>query len=259
MVNIEDLTDIYDFETNIHNNNIYTEYLQYLILKKIFNNDFGFEIYLAGDFYNRIKFKIPRFSNSFDLISDAMLKEQRNQISEYVLKSLKLEGYEVKLQQENSQAIFKIKTENLALYEEQDLERYPPIVIYINFYNTDYFSGNVTIESLNINKFDVCTRIKIINSEIACTLLAKKIIKSKKISSVELIDLYYFKNLNFSIQKQFFNKALNKKIPEELFKLSLKNRKPKLIKDLTTLLIEKPKEKYDDMINKRSWIKFINS
>lgn len=94
MVNIEDLTDIYDFETNIHNNNIYTEYLQYLILKKIFNNDFGFEIYLAGDFYNRIKFKIPRFSNSFDLISDAMLKEQRNQISEYVLKSLKLEGYE---------------------------------------------------------------------------------------------------------------------------------------------------------------------
>lgn len=258
MINITDLTEIYDFETNIHNNNIYTEYLQYLILKKIFNNDFGFEIYLAGDFYNRIKFKIPRFSNSFDLISDAMLKEQRHQISEYVLKSLQLEGYEVKLQQENSQAIFKIKTENLALYEEQELEKYPPIVIYINYFNTDYFSGNVTIESLNINKFDVCTRINTINPDIAFTLLAKKIIKSKKISSVELFDLYYFKNLNYIIQKQFFNKAAKGKIPGKLYKISLNNRKPKLNKDFTNFVIDKPKEKYDDIINDRSWIKFIN-
>jgi len=258
MINIKELTKNYDIDTK-HYKNIYTEYLQYLILKKIFNNDFGFEIYLAGDFYNRIKFKIPRFSNFIDLISDKMPKKRGNQISDFILQSLELEGYEVNLTQKDSQAIFKIKTENLELYEDEDLEKYPPIAIYINYFNTHYFSGNVTFESSNINQFDVCTRINTICPQIAFSLLAKKIIKLNKMSLVELFDLYYFNKLNDSIQPTFFNMALKGKISEILYKIRPKNKKPKLNKDLTTFLLDKPNKKYDDMINDMSWINYINN
>lgn len=258
MVHIHKLKDIYNFDTEIHNKNIYTEYLQYLILKKMFNYDFGIEIFLSGDFYNRIKFNMPRFSNSLDLISETMLKNQRNQIYDYILKSLALEGYEVKLNQKDSQAVIRIRTENLSLYEDdQESKDDTPIVININFYKSDFFNEEVKAESININKFDVCTRINTITPDLALSLLAKKIIKSKKMSSVELFDLYYFKNLNYSIDIKYFNKALQEKIPGELYKLSIKISKDKLIKDFSKCVINKNTEEYADMIKDRSWVKII--
>ena len=262
MIHIDDISEDYDFDSDVQNKNIYTEYLQYLILKKIFNYDFGFEIYLAGDFYNRIKFKTPRFSHSLNLISETVNIAQRSQINGNILKSLTLEGYKVILQQNNSPTVIKIKTDNIPLWDDERKSKdNTPIIILINFLKTEDLLGKKPVsktQSLNINRFDICTRINFINPELAMTMLTKKIIKTKKITSIELFDLYYFKNLGYSIDKKYFNKTIQGKIPGELYKLSLKVSKPKLIKELSACAINKSGIKIDDIINDKSWIRTIN-
>lgn len=261
MVHISDLKLFYGSLDSIQDKNIYSEYLQYLILKKIFNFDFGFELYFAGDFYNRIQFGMKRFSNNIDLISDTTLKKQWDEINAKILESLLLEGYDVTMKAGNSLVVLKVKTDNLSLEDYSECSGdTAPITITINYFKTDFFFSNNAqncFQSYNINGFDICTRINTIIPELAMTQLTKKIVKAKKFTPVEFIDLYTLSIRSYHIDKKCFNLRLHKTLLNNLHNYCRKLSKTKINNELSRCLIDESSTAYASMVKDRSWIKKI--
>lgn len=241
--------------------NIYTEYLQYLILKKIFNCDFDFDIMLAGEFYNRMEFDMRRFGNSLDLISDTMNKTQQIKINSKIFESLKNEGYDVKMRPGKSLVELKVKTQNLSFedYYECSGDK-TPISITINYFKTDFFfSGNHhdCFHSYNINEFDICTRINTIKPELAMTQLTKKIVKAKKFTAIEFFDLYTLSVRSFHIDKNNFNNKFQKTLLNNLLKYCSNLSKTKINNEFSRCLIDASYTEYESIVKDRSWIKNI--
>ena len=101
---------------------------------KIFNSDFYSDIFLAGDFYNRIKFNVERFSNSMDLIAKSVNNNYRNSINVFIKESLKKEGYDVKVKQNAAQTKIVFESDDIELYDpDEEAADDSPIVIFINY------------------------------------------------------------------------------------------------------------------------------
>lgn len=263
MIKFEDLTGYYNNMDTIKNKkNIYNEYLQYLIIKKLFNADFNMELCLSGSFYNRITFNINRFGNSIDLISKSVALEIRKKINKHLENSLKLEGYDAKIKSYKGQYKILFNFENDLQDEiDSELEDSATLTIYLNYFNQNDLLKNKASESidgLNINKFDICTRVNTINTSVALTILVRKIIITNKITPIDLYDLIYFKNLNFSIDKNYFSIADQKNLLEKLFKISNKLSNNNINKELSPAISDIDFIKHSAMFYNKTWIKNFN-
>ena len=233
-----------------------------LIIKKIFNYNFGSEIYLSGSFYNRLKFSINRFSSSLEIVSASIKQDVRNKINAHIKNSLELEGYNVNIKEFKGQYKIEIQTDDILTVDDgSENENDSPIVINLNYFNTEYlFMGKMdeSTESFNINKFDVCTRINTIKSTKALTILVRKIIKTNLITPVEFYDLNYFKNLNYNIYREYFSTADQKILLKNLFEICKKIRKEKFLQELFKCAFDYSPDNCSKTVEDKAWIKSFN-
>ncbi|MGD2279216.1 MAG: nucleotidyl transferase AbiEii/AbiGii toxin family protein, partial [Candidatus Omnitrophota bacterium] len=76
---------------------ILREYLQFLILKELYNNKYGKKLYFTGGTYLRVVHNIKRFSEDLDFNTDKITKKEFELLLETIKNELKRTGIECKV------------------------------------------------------------------------------------------------------------------------------------------------------------------
>lgn len=258
MVHIDALLQYYPESCKNQKLQVYTEYLQYLIIKKIYNVPFGANLFLSGSFFNRIKFSFDRFDNTIDFVAVDFEKQDIYNLNMFIVEYLKLEGFAVTCNKISAGFKFKIDV-NDDLFDMGD-EEIPDIIIIINYFtkfkllkNNDTFTG-----SMNINYLDVCTRINTIDGSKALTLIVKRAFISNSVSVTELFDLYLLYNRGYSLDLNFFGQSDQRNIGTKIIVWKSKLKTDLTHRILNENLIDKSIENYSDFFD-GSWLQLINT
>lgn len=232
MVHIDALLKYYPESCINQKLQVYTEYLQYLIIKKIFNVPFGANLFLSGSFFNRTKFSFDRFDNTIDFVTVDFEKQDIINLNEFIEEYLKLEGYSVDCKKISAGFKFKIIVRD-DLFDMND-EEIPDIIIIINYFSKFKLlkDNDMSTGSMNINYLDVCTRINTIDGSKALSLIVKRAFISKSISVTELFDLYLLYKQGYSLDLNFFGQIDQRNIGTKII-----GWKRKLKTDLTHLTL----------------------
>jgi len=206
MINKEDIVQYYPGIPHTQINLMYREYLQYLIIKYLYERAPGNDLILAGEYYNKILLGINRFSDSIDLIIDKTKKPNLVEINEIIRHALELEGYTVNINPKTGVydgALVNYKLD-VSIPDTQQI-----FMININYLKSiDVFKNKTqTVSEVNwLREYCFTGLLKSIEKEFALTYLVKKIVLIKKITPIELFDLYYFSQ-KYQIDKRFFTRS----------------------------------------------------
>jgi len=170
MLDIKQIESFYPEYLKHFKRNILREYLQYKILESIFNSDFGNSLAFMGGTAAHIIHGNTRFSEDLDFDNLGLTKKDFEELSEFVKKRLKQEGYVVE-----GKTVFKGAYASYfripkVLYEN-NLSRHKEEVLLVKM-DAEPQNYKYKIDKPVINKFDVFIRINVVP---AALLLSQKI------------------------------------------------------------------------------------
>ena len=125
MLNLEDIESYFPEYLRKFKRNVLREYLQYKILKILFESRMGQQLSFIGGTSLRIIYNISRFSEDLDFDNFKLSEVEFNKVSEVVKKELELEGFKVEVHHFTKMKVFHYEIKFPGLYFESNLSPYP--------------------------------------------------------------------------------------------------------------------------------------
>lgn len=189
MIRLDEIKSQYPPHLHGFSLGILREYLQYKILEAIFSSKFGHKLVLMGGTALRIVYSNPRFSEDLDFDNHDLSKEEFEELSQLIKKSLEREGYEAEVRNIYKKAFHcYIKIPEI-LYKE-GLSNLPDqkITIRVDTTAQDYkYTPNIFL----LDAFGVYQNIRTVPLEL---LLAQKfaaVLERKRAKGRDFFDISY--------------------------------------------------------------------
>lgn len=171
MLNLEDIESYFPEHLRKFKKNLLREYLQYKILKIIFDSKIGQKLSFIGETALRIIYNISRFSEDLDFDNFQLQEAEFNEVSKIVKKELELEGFKVEVEHFAKNKTFHYEIKFSGLYFENKLSPHSTEKILIKV-DTQPHEFEYKSDIKLLNKFDIFTQINVTPIDI---LLSQKI------------------------------------------------------------------------------------
>jgi len=221
MISLDQILTQYPDHLRIHRKSILKEYLQYKILRSIFENKYANKLSFLGGTALRIIHNNTRFSEDLDFDNFNLNKTEFIDLGQIIKKDLELEGLKVEINAKTKNA-YRLNIRIPKLLFETGLASMieQKILIQIDTVpqNFDYI-----IEKPLLNKFEIFTQINSVPKDI---LLAQKIyaaINRKRKMGRDFFDIVFLFGIGAKPNFKYLNKNIGVKNKLELKTYLLKN------------------------------------
>ena len=242
MLNLQEIQKHYPENIRGFKRNILREYLQYKILRIIFDSNYANKLSFLGGTLLRIVHNNSRFSEDLDFDNFNLTENEFNEISRIVKKELELEGYIVE-----TRNVFKgafrcyIKIPNLLF--DSNLSGYKEEKMLIQLDTASHnFSYNP--EKVILNKFDIFTEINITPIDIILSQKIYTIFNRKTKKGRDFYDIIFLlskTNPNYNYLKAKMGISDGKELKDKILALIENTDLKELTKDVRHFLFS-PKD-----------------
>lgn len=189
MLNLSDIQKYYSNNPALSPKGMYREYLQYLILKALFNSNIANKISFLGGTSIRIVYNSERFSEDLDFDNFGLDFEQFVSAADFVKAQLELEGFLVEITEQKKGAYYAyIKFPDVLYQNKLTAIKDEKILIQVDTVSQGY---DYKPEIFTLNKFGV---VKNIATTPATILLSQKIFTAfnrKRAKGRDFFDIIY--------------------------------------------------------------------
>lgn len=261
MINQDEiLKNSYHADVNELREFVYTEYLQFLILKYINEVKLKKYYYLFGAYLNRLWFERSKFGNTLDFLTENDTVSEFNLLHEEIKRNLVLDGYDVSIIKETKyKYTFEITSQNLFNLETNTHITYRINLIYYPLYN--YFKPALfkTITAfMNVQGYDVNSHVRVVSTEFSLSTLLRIVYVRKSIEPIELYDIYRLTTTHRQlVEHSFFTRAEQNKLIRTVtsVKQKLPSQKIRAINTNNFYVIDK--NKIEEFFDFKNWINML--
>jgi predicted nucleotidyltransferase component of viral defense system len=244
MINFNQILAQYPEHLRSHRESILKEYLQYKILRSIFESKYASKLVFLGGTALRIIYGSTRFSEDLDFDNFDLTEAKFLDLGNIVKKNLEMEGLKIEIDAKTKNAYrLKIRIPRLLFDTELAPIKEQKILIQIDTVRQNF---DYTPEKLFLNKFEVFTQINATPKDL---LLAQKIfaaVSRKRIMGRDFFDIVFLHGIGSKPNFLYLDKNIGVKNSAELKKYLLKKVAnfdfKNLAKDVEPLLFD-PRDK----------------
>lgn len=244
MISLSHILAQYPESLRVHRESILKEYLQYKILRSIFETKYSHKLAFLGGTALRIVYGNTRFSEDLDFDNFDLSENEFIELGHFITKDLEFEGLQVEIDAKVAKA-YRLKIRIPKLLFDEGLAEMPEQKILIQVdtvpQNFDYRPDKPFL-----NKFDVFTQINVVPKEL---LLAQKIYASvnrKRMMGRDFFDIVFLFGLGIKPHFGYLEKNLGIHNEKELRIYMLEKTKEcnfELLAQDTEAFLFSPKDK----------------
>jgi len=218
------------------------------------------DITVTGDFASKLLFRFERFGNRIDFALDRIYKREIESINEYILKFLKLEGYDVIFKLKKGDYIFTITMDRLNAHDDfvADDFKFQIHISYNSFLDAFNNNYNSCLSSVNINYADVSTRVNTVTENSVMALIFRAVLKSRSLSVVQLYDLYRLQNRKHFVRRDLLPNLRNETIFSKLICIAQRTGKAKREDNFRYSLYDYNEKVVAEILDFRKWMKNLS-
>lgn len=214
MISLIQILEEYAEHLRVHRESILKEYLQYKILRSIFESPYANKLAFLGGTALRIVHNNTRFSEDLDFDNFHLTEVEFIKLGEMIKKDLRAEGLEVEIGVKTEKA-YHLKIRIPELLFQEGLAHMPEQKILIQV-DTVPQNFSYTPSTILLNKFDVFASIKVVPKDI---LLAQKIYAAthrKRAMGRDFFDIVFLYGLGVQPNFLYLEKNIGVKNRSEL-------------------------------------------
>jgi predicted nucleotidyltransferase component of viral defense system len=214
MISLSQILEQYPENLRVYGESILKEYLQYKILRSIFESEYGNKLAFLGGTALRILYNSVRFSEDLDFDNFNLSEDEFVELGEIIRKDLELEGLKVEIDAKTKNAYrLKIRIPKLLFAEGLAMEADQKILIQVDTVPQNF---KYEPDRVLLNKFEVFTQINAVPKDL---LLAQKIYASvnrKRLMGRDFFDIVFLYGIGAKPDFAYLKKNIGVENEKEL-------------------------------------------
>jgi len=238
MLNLADIKSYFQDNLQKSEKNILREYLQYKILKILFDSKISSNISFIGGTALRIIYNLPRFSEDLDFDNFDLNEKDFNNVALEVKRELTLEGLGVEVNPYSMDGTFHYEIKFPGLLFENKLSPHKNEKILIKV-DTQPQGFEYIPDIKLLNKFDVFCNVHVTPIDILLSMKFNAVFNRKRTQGRDFFDIVFLlakTKPNYDFLRKMLNIENSKELKKELILKCKKLDFKKLAKDLEPLV-----------------------
>ena len=238
MLNLQDIESYFPEYLREFKRNILREYLQYKILKILFETDMVSKLSFIGGTSLRIVYNLSRFSEDLDFDNFGLKEKEFNNASVVIKKELELEGLDIEILNFVNNTTFhcEIKFPTLLFNNDLSVHKNEKILVKVDTQSHDFkYKPDVKL----LNKFDVFTNVNVTPLDILLSMKFNALFKRKRIQGRDFYDIVFLlgkTSPNYDYLKQKLGIKNSKDLKEKILHKCKELNFKKISEDLEPLV-----------------------